>query len=232
MNVFRLPYICRMMRCSGYCAIAMLTVIGRLFLRDEPDASFELCGSMLTLACAFAVLTGGLSMCYSLERRLRSTQQLQTPQWCQDLLQAVQSDMVWGQTTGKPRHNKNDAEEFAEESDTVNGFDATQAAPDCNTTSNMHLTGSLPDAVRASMQTLGLGAKLIGRASRPWLCMGFCVSRWIQTVQQLGICKSSEYLEPHRFRLITQVGSSGLPQCHAYVPGTRLELQSPARQDW
>ena len=96
MNVFRLLYICRMMRCSGYCAIAMLTVIGRLFLRDEPDASFELCGSMLTLACAFAVLTGGLSMCYSLERRLRSTQQLQTPQWCQDLLQAVQSDMVWG----------------------------------------------------------------------------------------------------------------------------------------
>ena len=26
--------------------------------------------------------------------------------------------------------------------------------------------------------------------------------------------------------------SNSLPQCHAYVPGTRLELQSPVRQDW
>lgn len=93
----------------------------RLLLCDDPDGSFELCGSMLTLACAFGVFTGGLSMCHSLENRLCSTRHLPTPSWCRDLLSAVESEMVWGHTDGKPRHNKHDAydaEEFAEETDT------------------------------------------------------------------------------------------------------------------
>ena len=46
-----------------YVAIALLTLTSRILIHDHHWETVELCGSMLTLACAYAVLTGGRGIC-------------------------------------------------------------------------------------------------------------------------------------------------------------------------
>ena len=59
---------------------------------------------MLTLACAYAVLTGGRGICRSLCDRQNDTSAWTTPAWCIAYLATIVSGTVWGQTAGIPRN--------------------------------------------------------------------------------------------------------------------------------
>ena len=55
-------------------------------------------GSMLTLACAYAVLTDGRGVCRLLRDRLHDISAWITPAWCIAYLATIDSDMMWEQT--------------------------------------------------------------------------------------------------------------------------------------
>ena len=65
-----------------YVAIALLILTSRILTHDHHWETVELCGSMLTLACAYAVLTGGRGICRLLRDRLHVTSAWTTPAWC------------------------------------------------------------------------------------------------------------------------------------------------------
>ena len=74
-----------------------------VLIHDHHWETVELCGSMLTLACAYAVLSGGRGICRLLRDRLHDISAWTTPAWCIAYLATIDSDTVWGQTAGVPR---------------------------------------------------------------------------------------------------------------------------------
>ena len=87
-----------------HVAIALLTLTSRILIHDHHWETVELCGSMLTLACAYVVLSGGRGICRLLRDRLHDTSARTPPAWCIAYLATIDSDMVWGQTAGVPRN--------------------------------------------------------------------------------------------------------------------------------
>ena len=87
-----------------YVATALLTLTSRILIHDHHWETVELCGSMLTLACAYTGLTGGRGICRLLRDRLHDTSAWTTPAWCIAYLATIDSDMVWRQTAGFPRN--------------------------------------------------------------------------------------------------------------------------------
>ena len=70
-------------------------------LLQRPQTGLKMTGPLLTHACSFAILTGGLGMC----RLLRDALRQDPPQaaWCLDLLRAHDDPMVWNSSRGRPR---------------------------------------------------------------------------------------------------------------------------------
>ena len=90
----------------GYCAVAFLTLAARIFLKDH-NMYLEVNGPLLTIGAIFGLLTGGLTIYNHLEERLRETSSWGTPEWCDKLLlKTINSEMIWGSTKGRPRHNR------------------------------------------------------------------------------------------------------------------------------
>ena len=68
---------------------------------NNPDYC-PLAGPLFIITCMFLIITGGLTVCHEIRRRLLELPPSE-PQWLQALLRACNCDFIWDSTRGKPR---------------------------------------------------------------------------------------------------------------------------------
>ena len=73
---------------------------------------------MFTITYMFSIITGGLSVCHEIRRRLSELPPSE-PQWLQNLLQTCDCEFVWDATRGKPRAAASDDMEGLEGQDEI-----------------------------------------------------------------------------------------------------------------
>ena len=121
---------------------------------------------MLTLVCAYAVLTDGRGICRLLRNRLHDTSARTTPAWCIAYLATIDSDMVWGHTASVPRNPRAEYFEPADEMpDIAHEPDGDDA--DFNPSEQNFNGGILVDA-RAVLQGIGESVLNLAEQSMAW----------------------------------------------------------------
>ncbi|MCV6630508.1 MAG: hypothetical protein OIF50_11705 [Flavobacteriaceae bacterium] len=89
---------------------------------NNPDYC-PLAGPLLTITCMFSIITGGLSVCYEIRRRLLELPPTE-PEWLQALLRACDCEFVWDATRGKPRASSSEGMEEGQDQIDVDKSDA------------------------------------------------------------------------------------------------------------
>ena len=94
-----------------YISVGLLTLAIRM--SNNPDYC-SLAGPLFTITCMFLIITGGLSICHEIRRRLSELPPSE-PQWLQSLLQLCDCEFVWVVIRGKPRAAASDDMEGMED---------------------------------------------------------------------------------------------------------------------
>ena len=98
-------------RGSHRVSVGLLTLAIRM--SNNPDYC-SLAGPLFTITCIFLIITGGLSICHEIRRRLSELPPSE-PQWLQSLLQLCDCEFVWVIIRGKPRAAASDDMEGMED---------------------------------------------------------------------------------------------------------------------
>ena len=138
-------------------------------------AELHLTGVLITKACAFAIITGGLAFCQLVRSKLTPAVMAQLPPWCLELLHRHDSEKIWSTGAGRPRvalHPGVEREEHLGDDEVGAGVyhapDNDPPEPGDAGEGALSLFAAMPASQRDEMHALGAELLQEAGAAMPW----------------------------------------------------------------